>query len=94
MTFRLTFPFPDEEMREQLWRAHIPARLARTAGAFDFAGLARRFQISGGYIRNAALRAGFLAAEERTDLSHDRLERAVRLEFRELGKLSEGGVLD
>jgi hypothetical protein len=29
------------------------------AGKFDLAALARRYQMSGGYIRNAALRAAF-----------------------------------
>jgi hypothetical protein len=50
--------------------------------------------MSGGYIRNAALRAAFLAAEEGTSLSHGHLERAVRMEFREIGKLAETGVLE
>src|SRR5678815_4541051 len=25
LSLRLTFPFPDEDMREKLWRAHLPA---------------------------------------------------------------------
>ena len=56
--------------------------------------LARRYQMSGGYIRNAALRAAFLAAEEGTPLTQHLLERAVRAEFREGGKLGESGVLE
>ena len=35
LSFRLSFPFPDEEMREQLWRAHLPPEL-------PIAGRARR----------------------------------------------------
>src|SRR6202012_19712 len=27
LSFRLTFPFPDEDPREQLWRAHLPPEL-------------------------------------------------------------------
>src|SRR5258705_5653041 len=27
VSFRLSFPFPDEEAREQLWRVHLPAQL-------------------------------------------------------------------
>jgi len=50
--------------------------------------------MSGGYIRNAALRAAFLAAEENSPLTQDHLERAVRAEFREVGKLAESGVLE
>jgi dephospho-CoA kinase len=93
LSFRLTFPFPDEEMREKLWAGHLPPDVPR-AGEFDLASLARRFRLSGGYIRNAALRAAFLAAEEHTPLTQDHLERAIRAEFREIGKLSESGVLE
>ena len=63
----------------------------QTGGLGD---LARRYKMSGGYIRNAALRAAFLAAEENGALSQDHLERAVRAEFREGGKLSESGFLE
>jgi hypothetical protein len=93
LTYRVTFPFPDEEMREQLWRSLIPPQVP-IAGALDFAGLAQRFRLSGGYIRNAALRAAFLAAEEGSALAHDHLERAIRMEFREIGKLAESGTLE
>ena len=64
------------------------------AGTFDLPGLARRFQLSDGYIRNAAVRAAFLAAEEHTPLTQDHLERAIRAEFREIGKIAESGVLE
>ncbi|HEY0192522.1 MAG TPA: ATP-binding protein, partial [Kofleriaceae bacterium] len=93
LTYRVTFPFPDEEMREQLWKSLIPAQVP-VLGKLDFAGLSQRFRLSGGYIRNAALRAAFLAAEEGTSLTHDHLERAIRMEFREIGKLAESGTLE
>lgn len=93
LTVRITFPFPDEETREKLWRAHLPEAMP-TAGTLDLAALARRFKLSGGYIRNAALRAAFLAAEEHTPLTQDHLERAIRAEFREIGQLSETSVLE
>ena len=93
LTYRVTFPFPDEEMREQLWRSLIPAKVP-VQGKLDFAGLSQRFRLSGGYIRNAALRAAFLAAEEGSALTHAHLERAIRMEFREIGKLAESGTLE
>ncbi|HTR51081.1 MAG TPA: ATP-binding protein, partial [Kofleriaceae bacterium] len=93
LSFRLTFPFPDEDAREQLWRSHLPAQLP-TSGDFDLAALARRYRLSGGYIRNAAIRAAFLAAEEHSPLTQDHLERAIKAEFREIGKLAETGVLE
>jgi ATPase family associated with various cellular activities (AAA) len=93
LTYRVTFPFPDEEMREQLWRSLIPPQVP-IAGTLNFASLAQRFRLSGGYIRNAALRAAFLAVEEGCALSHAHIERAIRMEFREIGKLAETGALE
>ena len=93
LTYRVTFPFPDEEMRERLWRSLIPPQVP-IAGALDFASLAQRFRLSGGYIRNAALRAAFLAVEEGSSLTQMHIERAIRMEFREIGKLAETGALE
>ena len=93
LSFRLSFPFPDEETREQLWRAHLPAELP-IEGALDLGVLARKYQLSGGYIRNACMRAAFLAAQGETVLHQHHLERAVALEFAELGKLSTNGTID
>ena len=93
MTLRLAFPFPDEEMRVRLWAAHIPPEVP-TRGDFDFAELARKFPMSGGYIRNSALRAAFLAAQEALPMSQEHLLRAIQLEYRELGKLSTGGRME
>jgi AAA+ superfamily predicted ATPase len=93
LTYRVTFPFPDEEMREQLWRSLIPPEVP-VQGTIDYLGLSQRFRLSGGYIRNAALRAAFLAAEEGSSLTHAHLERAIRMEFREIGKLAETGTLE
>ncbi len=87
LSLRLQFPFPDEEMRVRLWAAHVTTQIP-TEGEFDFADLARRFPMSGGYIRNAAIRAAFLAAHEGQSLSQDYLLRAIQLEYREMGKLS------
>jgi hypothetical protein len=93
LSLRLSFPFPDEEMRRELWRVHLPAELP-TEGDLGLADLASKYQLSGGYIRNAALRAAFLAAQDDRPLTREHLERAVKLEYRETGKLVEGGVLD
>ncbi len=93
LSMRLYFPFPDEEIREQLWAAHVPPGVPST-GQLDFGDLARRYPLSGGYIRNSALRAAFLAAQERRPLSQHHLVRAVELEYRELGKLSSTGRID
>jgi hypothetical protein len=93
MSLRLQFPFPDEETRIRLWSAHIPPEVP-VQGDFNFTELARRFPISGGYIRNSALRAAFLAAQEGQSLGQSHLLRAITLEYRELGKLSTSGRME
>ena len=81
-------------MREQLWRAHVPPQL-------PIAGDARlRRRSRGGTSCPAATSATRRCAprssprEEGAPLTQDHLERAVALEFRELGKLAETGVLE
>jgi hypothetical protein len=93
LTTQLTFPFPDEDTREKLWRAHLPPK-APVAGELDFATLAKDYPLSGGSIRNIAVRAAFLAAGEGAPLSQSHYERAIRLEYRERGKLSPSGRLE
>jgi len=93
MSLRLNFPFPDEDTRVRLWSAHIPPEVP-VQNDFDFAELARRFPMSGGYIRNSTLRAAFLAAQEDRPLSQSHLLRAIALEYRELGKLSNTGRIE
>jgi len=93
MSLRLHFPFPDEDMRVRLWAAHIPTATP-IAGDFDFKDLARRFPLSGGYIRNSTLRGAFLAAQENRPLAQEHLLRAIALEYREMGKLATSGRME
>jgi AAA+ superfamily predicted ATPase len=93
LAFRIHFPIPDEEQREQLWRVHLPPTLP-TADDLDLADLAHRFPLTGGSVRNCVMRAAFLAAAENVELRQDHLLRAVRLEYRASGKLSESGPLE
>src|SRR5690242_18956265 len=53
----------------------------------DFAELGRRFEVSGGNISNAAIRAAFLAANEDHVIDQDTLMRATLREAREMGVL-------
>ena len=86
LSLHLRFQLPDEDERQRLWCAMLPAA-APVAPNLDIAGLARRFEMSGGYIRNAALRAAFLAAEEGTTITDAHLEHAARLEYEGMGKI-------
>jgi len=86
LSLHLRFNVPDQDEREKLWRAMLPAA-APVDRNIDFAGLARRFAMTGGYIRNAALRAAFLAADEGTPIGDVHLEHAARLEYEGMGKI-------
>jgi hypothetical protein len=77
---------PEVDERQRLWRALLPAAAAVDADV-DFAALAARFEMTGGYIRNAAIRAAFLAAEDGTPIAMRHLVRAARAEYQAMGKV-------
>jgi SpoVK/Ycf46/Vps4 family AAA+-type ATPase len=58
------FEMPGAPEREQIWRVQMhPARTPLGADV-DFTALARRYEVSGGDIRNAVLKAAIVAAAE------------------------------
>jgi hypothetical protein len=59
--FIVQFPFPDASARAQIWRCIFPA--STPLGDLDFDQLAQ-FNISGGVIRNIAMHAAYLAADD------------------------------
>jgi hypothetical protein len=78
---------PERDERERLWRTLLPAR-APAADGLDFGVLADRYKdMCGGHIRNAVLRAAFLAASESTKITQDQLARAGAVEYRAMGKV-------
>jgi AAA+ superfamily predicted ATPase len=80
------FPFPDEEHRQRLWQSVFPA--AAPLGAdIDFAFLARRLKLSGGNIKNIAINAAFLAAENAGTIGMEHVILATKREFQKLGRL-------
>lgn len=83
------FPFPDEESRERIWRSHFP-ELAPRSEAIDFKFLARKFPLSGGYIKNIVLDAAFLAAGNGRVIDMEHVLRGVRTEYEKIGKLWDG----
>jgi hypothetical protein len=80
------FPFPEEDDRLRIWRKVFP-REAPLAEDVDLPFLARQFKLTGGNIRNIALLAAFLAAEEGAVIGMDQVIRAIRREYQKIGKL-------
>ncbi|MCX5743129.1 MAG: ATP-binding protein [Proteobacteria bacterium] len=87
LSLHVRVPMPDEEHREALWRAMIPPAAA-TAGDLDFTELANELAMSGGYIKNAAVRAAYLAAADGGPISMAHFERAARAEYEAMGKVA------
>lgn len=86
LSFRIEFPVPEADERERIWRATLPAK-ARVAANVNFAELAEAYEMTGGYIRNAALRAAFFAASAGSDIKSSHLRRAANLEMSSMGKV-------
>jgi len=58
------FEMPGVKEREQIWRVQMHPRLTPLADDVDFAALAQRYEVTGGDIRNAVLKAAMSAAAE------------------------------
>lgn len=80
----VSFPMPDEGARAEIWRAIFPADTPTETLDIDFlAG----FELAGGYIKNVALTAAFLAAEDGETVGMAHVVRALQREFQKTGKL-------
>ncbi|MDH5178856.1 MAG: ATP-binding protein [Gammaproteobacteria bacterium] len=81
--FVIQFPFPDVSQRNEIWRRIYP--LATPIEDLEFDKLSR-LSITGGNIRNIAMNAAFLAAEENKPVSMRHLLAATRGEYLKLEK--------
>ena len=91
--FVVPFPFPDADDRRRLWQGAFP----ETAPTEDIDPVRlARITLTGGSIRNIALAAAFLAAQERGPINPDRILRAARRELskleRSMSELAEVGL--
>lgn len=83
LRFVVNFPFPDAQARLAIWARAFPP--ATPLANLDLQRLAR-LSLSGGHIRNMALTAAFLAADENSVVSMSQLRRAAEAEFAKLEK--------
>ncbi|HYO91402.1 MAG TPA: AAA family ATPase [Pyrinomonadaceae bacterium] len=86
MRHAVEFPFPDAAYREHIWRNIFPAE-APLAADVDLGFLSSQFELSGGNIRNVALAAAFLAAEEGCEIRMVHLILSTAREMQKIGKL-------
>jgi SpoVK/Ycf46/Vps4 family AAA+-type ATPase len=91
LRFRIEFPAPDAGEREMLWQAMLPPEVP-VAHDIDFTELAQRYEMTGGFIKNAVVRAAYLAAGEQVPgLTKALLLRAAQLEWEAMGHLTHKG---
>jgi ATPase family associated with various cellular activities (AAA) len=94
LQFTVEFPFPDEKDRRRIWKGVWPDDTPRDP-ALDIDFMARRFEIAGGSIRNIALAAAFLAADDGNVVTMSHLMHATKREFQKMGKVvTEGQFRD
>ncbi|WP_276358384.1 AAA family ATPase [Cohnella caldifontis] len=86
MSYVVKFPFPDAAERERIFRVHLPPG-APLDGGLDFAFLASRLDVSGGYIKNIVLGAAFLAAASGEPIGMGHMVRSARRELQKMGKI-------
>ena len=91
LAFIIQFPFPDEAMRRRIWQAVWPES-ALLADDVDLDEQAREFKLAGGAIRNIALAAGFLAAEEKTAIGRRHIQHVAHRELQKHGKATPAMV--
>ncbi len=81
--FVVRFPFPDAQLRLEIWRRSFPPQTPTRDVNFD---LLARLTVTGGSIRNICLHAAFLAAEAREPVGMRHLYEAARSECEKLDR--------
>ncbi|MEU1179173.1 ATP-binding protein [Streptomyces sp. NPDC005820] len=81
LRFVVDFPFPDAAERAEIWRRVIPPRVPVDGVAVE---RLAQLTVAGGSIRNVALSAAFLAADEGTELQMRHLLAAAHTEYAKL----------
>jgi SpoVK/Ycf46/Vps4 family AAA+-type ATPase len=84
--FRVTFPFPTEEERGHIWSVLVPPE-APVHKDVDYKALGKRFELAGGHIKNAILRAAYRAKAKGDEIHMEHFIQAGLAECQAQGKL-------
>jgi winged helix domain-containing protein/ATPase family protein associated with various cellular activities (AAA) len=84
--FIIEFPSPTEPFRHLLLQKYLPSSVPRSDDV-DTGVLAKHFELTGGDIKNAAVQAAFIAAEDGGAVTMDHLLTSMRREYLKLGKV-------
>jgi AAA+ superfamily predicted ATPase len=86
LQFTVEFPFPDEEDRHRIWRGIWP-KDTPLDDTLDLELLAARYEMAGGNIKNIAVAAAFLSADDGGVVSMRHVAQATLREYQKTGKL-------
>jgi SpoVK/Ycf46/Vps4 family AAA+-type ATPase len=86
LAFTVHFAFPDEASRRAIWKKIWPPETPLTDD-LDLDFVAGQFKLSGGNIKNIALAAAFLAAEDGGHVAMTHVLRATQREYQKMGKI-------
>jgi ATP-dependent 26S proteasome regulatory subunit len=86
LNFRVRFPEPEVDERALLWQKLLPPETGLHAQV-DFSALAGKFEMTGGYIKNAVVRAAVIAARDGRAMTPDDLWTGAHNEYAEMGKV-------
>lgn len=84
--FKVYFETPEPKERERIWRSIMPAE--EFAEGIDFPRLAKTFELTGGSIRAAALRAAYRAAAAGSRIAMADLVDCAQLETQGMGRVA------
>ena len=84
--FKSTFPAPEADERERLWRVMIPKDAPQEVD-LKVRYLAEDYELTGGQIQNAVLRAAVWAARDGVVLRHEQLGLSAEREYKEMGRV-------
>jgi broad-specificity NMP kinase len=93
LSLHLSLEEPEMPERLRLWEKHLPP-MVPGASDVDLEALAAEYELTGGTIKNVALRASFLAAAEEVPLSTDQVRRAAILELEDMGHVVQWHTTD
>ncbi|MEZ0471116.1 AAA family ATPase [Luteimonas salinilitoris] len=93
LRFIVPFTVPDRTQRLAIWQRLLPPQTPRTDD-IDLERLADGIDLSGGYLRNIALSAAYLAAAEDAAVGMRHLSAATQREYTKIGRVFEADELE
>lgn len=83
LRFIIEFPFPDMALRTEIWERTLPQKILNDDIVIE---KLAQLNVTGGSIRNIALNAAFMAAEDKKLVQMSHMIRAARMEYYKLEK--------